>query len=152
VPLSVSTSTSSLTMSSGEQVAVPLQIKISQNMAGNGTLSYAWGSYNPYDASVIFAPQYPSLTSSTVISAQAQLNISTETKPGNYTLALGIETQSVNVWSMIPVEVSRPSPSNATSLLQSITVGVVVVTVSLLVLQLRRKRSQRAGRSQDPTS
>jgi hypothetical protein len=152
VPLSVSSSTNSLIMSTGEQVAIPLQIKISQGMPGNGTLRYAWGSYNPFDASIMFAPQYPPLTSSTVISAQAQLSISTETKPGNYTLALGIETPSVNVWSMISVEVSSPHPSNATPLLELVTVGVTVATVSLLILQLRRRRSQRASRSQDSPS
>jgi virginiamycin B lyase len=144
VPLAASSSTSTLVMSTGEQVAIPLQIKISQDMSGNGTLSYAWGSYNPFDASVTFTPQYPALTSST-ITAQAQLSISTGTKPGNYTLALGIETQSVNVWSMISVEVSSPHPSNAPSLLELITV-VAIAIPSILLLQLRRRRSQRARR------
>jgi len=151
VPLSASSGTSSLIMNTGEQVAIPLQIKISQDMPGNGTIRYAWGSYNPFDASVTFAPQYPPLTSST-FSTQAQLSISTETKPGNYTLALGIETPFVNVWSMISVEVSSTPPSNATPLLELVTVGVSVATVSLLILQLRRRRSQSASGSQDSTS
>ena len=150
LPFAVSSSTSSLIMRTGEQVTIPLQIKISQGMPGNGSLRYAWGSYNPFDASVVFAPQYPHLTDSTVISAQAQLSISTETKPGNYTLALGIETQSVNVWSMISVEVSSPQPSKATLLLELATVGVTAVIASLLILQLRRRRSQRG--TQDSTS
>ncbi len=150
VPLFVSASNSTLFLSAGQGIAIPFQIKISQSMLGNGSLRFAWGSYNPFDATVMFAPQYPSLTSPTTIFAQAQLNISGETQPGNYTLALGIETQSVNVWTMIPVEVSSPQSSNATPLLVSI--GLSVVTASVLIFLLRRRRSHLASGGKVTTS
>ena len=141
IPLSISTSTSSLIMSTGERVTIPIQMEISEAMPGNGTFSYAWGSYNPFDASVTFEPQYPRLTGSTLTATQAQLSISTTVKPGNYTLALGVETQSVYVWSMIPVEVSGPHPSSEVTIFELIIIGVTVAIASLLILQLRRRRS-----------
>jgi len=144
VPLSVYSSTTSIIMTSGEEITIPFQIKISQGIAGNGTLSYSWGSYNPFDASVMFAPQYPLLGNSTTISAQAKLTVSAETKPGNFTLALGIETQTVNVWTMISVEVSSTPPSNSTPLLVLVVVGVALLTVPLL-LRLRRRNFHPSG-------
>jgi len=147
VPLSVYSSTTSIIMTSGEEITIPFQIKISQGIAGNGTLSYSWGSYNPFDASVMFAPQYPLLGNSTTISAQAKLTVSAETKPGNFTLALGIETQTVNVWTMISVEVSSTPPSNSTPLLVLVVVGVALLTVPLL-LRLRRRNFHPTSGSQ----
>ena len=139
VPLFISTSTNSLVTSTDERITIPLQMKISEAMSGNGTFSYAWGSYNPFDASVTFEPKYPRLTGSTVISTQAQLSISTAAKPGNYTLAIGIETKSVNVWSMISVEVSSSHPSNTAPVFELTIIGVAVAAASLLILQLRRR-------------
>jgi hypothetical protein len=57
VPLSVLTPVNSLIVDNGQQVTIPLQIKIQQNLPGNGTLRYAWGSYNPKDVSGIFSSQ-----------------------------------------------------------------------------------------------
>ncbi len=141
VPLSVSGSTSSLILREGEQVTIPFDVEISQGMPGNGTLAYSWGSYNPFDISGILVPQYPALTTPTVVSAEAQLSISARTEPGNYTLAVGIETQSVNVWSMISVEVSS-SHTSMTPLVYVVAVGIVALAAVLLVLVMRRRSSR----------
>ena len=137
VPLTVSSSTSSLILHAGEQAEIPLQIRTIQGISGNGTLSYAWGSYNPYDASATFAPQYPTLNST--VSAQAQLNISPQAKPGNYTLSLGVETESVNVWSMISVEVLTPQSFNFTPFVELAAIGLALVAASTVFLLRRRK-------------
>ena len=143
VPLSVITAESSVTVNDGQQITIPMQVRIVQGMSGNGTLGYAWGSYNPFDVSGLFSPQYPVLTGSTVISAQAHLRISGTTEAGNYTLALGIETQPVNVWRMISVEVVKTHVSNQLLLLDLAAFAVSVVFALSFYMLLRRRRSHR---------
>jgi virginiamycin B lyase len=143
VPLSVITSVSSVTVNDGQQMTFPMQIKIVQAMSENGTLRYAWGSYNPFDVSGLFSPQYPLLISSTVISAQAQLRISETAEAGNYTLALGIETQSVNVWRMISVEVVKSHASNQLPLLDLEALGVAVILALSFYLLRKSRRPDR---------
>jgi hypothetical protein len=141
VPLQVSANTDFIELNGGQYVTVPLQIKVLRGLGGNGTLQYAWGSYNPQDASVAFSPQYPLLAGPAEILAQAELNVSTTTEPGNYTLALGIETPSVNVWTMISVEVMKPSPFNPVPLSLAALGGGVVLAI-LLFIVLRRKSNR----------
>jgi hypothetical protein len=143
VPLSVITPVSSVTVNDGQQMTIPMQIKIVQGMSGNGTLRYAWGSYNPFDVSGLFSPQYPLLTGSTVISAQAQLRISGTAEVGNYTLALGIETQSVNVWRMVSVEVVKSHSSNQLLLLDLEAFGAAVILALSFYVLLKGRRPDR---------
>jgi len=143
VPISVTTPVSSVTVNDGQQTTIPLQIKIVQGMPGNGTLRYSWGSYNPFDVSGMFSPQYPLLTGSTVIPAQAQLRISGTAEVGNYTLALGIETQSVNVWTMISVQVVKSQTSNQLPLLDLSAFAVAMILALSFYVLLKRRRPDR---------
>jgi sugar lactone lactonase YvrE len=143
VPLSVVTPVNSLIVKNGQQVAVPVQIKILRNLPGNGTLRYVWGSYNPKDLSGIFSIQYPSLANRTDISAQAQLSVSAE--PGNYTLGLGIETQSVTVWTMASVEVLGSTASNVIPFAELAALGGAVVLAISIIVVLRHRSSHRVS-------
>lgn len=142
IPISISTPMSSLILSQGQQVTIPLQIKTLQGLQGNGTLLYAWGSYNQIDVSGTFSPQYPVLTGPTEISAQAQFALTKTAQPGNYTLALGIETQSFRVLSMISVEVLTANSSTTIPLLNLAALGLVVVIAVAALIFVRRSRSQ----------
>jgi streptogramin lyase len=138
VPLLVTSTTSSVALNDGESFTIPFQVKVSEAMPGNGTLSYAWGSYNPFDISGAVTPQNPPLTSSAIISAQAKLHLSATTEPGNYTLAIGIETSSVNAWSMISVQVSGSRSPNSASFLY-VAVIVVAALIAIILILFRRK-------------
>ena len=143
VPLSIITQTSSLILTQGQQVAVPVQIKTLQDLQGNGTMLYAWGSYNQKDVSGTFSPQYPILADPTETSTQLQFGISTTIQPGNYTLAVGIETQSVRVLSMISVEVLSSSKSNTVPFLNIAVLGGLVLLAAAALIVVRRRRSHR---------
>jgi virginiamycin B lyase len=140
-PVVLSTPFSSLTLSQGQQMTVPVQIKNLQDLQGNGTSLYAWGSYNPRDVSGTFSPQYPSLAGSTQVTAQ--LTVSRATEPGNYTLALGVRTQNAIVLTMISVEVLSANNATRIPLLNIAVLGGVVVLAVVTLVLVRRNRSRR---------
>jgi len=146
VPPSVFTPISSLTLNEGQEVVIPVQVKILHDMFGNGTLRYAWGSYNPRDISGTISPQYLTLTGSSEVSAEARLTVSATTEPGNYTMALGIETGSVNVWTMVSVKVVRANATNRVLLQEVAGLGVGLVLILSIYVLLRRKRPDRIHR------
>jgi virginiamycin B lyase len=145
LPISVSTPFSSLTLSEGQQATIPLQIRILGDITGNGNLSYAFGSYNPNDASGTLSPQSTPLSSSSEISAQAQLRISHTLEPGSYSLALGIETKSVNVWSLVSIEVVKSTPSNMPLLIGLVALTGVSAFLILVVVLQRHGRLHRTS-------
>lgn len=95
------------------------------------------------DISGTFSPQYLSLTGETETTVQAQFRVSTTTQPGNYTLAVGIETRSFRVLSMISVEVLRSNNSSAASLLNVAVFGGAPILIVVVLVLLRRRRSLR---------
>jgi virginiamycin B lyase len=148
IPVAVLVSDDYLRLSPGDETTLSMLTRTSQNTVGNGTLNYSWSSYNPNDVSVQFSPQYPSLAGPADTNAQAELFISTTAKPGNYTLALGIETARVSVWRMIQVQVTAQTPTTAigtTFILFSMAAVILAVIVIVLVLVLRGKRERRAA-------
>lgn len=153
VPVSIVVPERYLRLSPGDETTISLVTKISQEIMGNGTLRYSWSSYNLMDVSVSFSSQYPSLSSLTVTPSQAELIISTITKPGNYTLGLGIDAGNVTVWSMIQVQVTSQAPT--TSIGQRLTLvsaAILAVVVLVLDLFLFRTRLQRQHVKKTPFS
>ena len=146
IPVSILVSEKYLRLSPGDETTISLLTKTSQDIVGNGTLRSSWSSYTPQDASVSFSSQYPSLAGPADTSAQAELFISTTTKPGNYTLGLGIDTGRVTVWSMVQVQITAQPPTTpiGTSLTLVSAAGVILVVVVLVLgLVLHRARRQR---------
>jgi len=141
-PITVTTPTSSLVVNQGDQFTIPLQIAGIQRFADNGTTLFSWSSYTPTDASAVFTPSNFTL-SATQVSVEAQFTISKNTDPGNYTLALGVETKSVRVLTMVSVEVLKYNqPGLPVQLTSEIVLLVLGVTVALaLFLRRLSKRS-----------
>jgi virginiamycin B lyase len=146
IPLAVVVSDDYLRLSPGDETTLSMLTRTSQNTVGNGTLGYSWTSYNPNDVSVQFSPQYPSLAGPSDTNGQAELFISTTAKPGNYTLALGIETARVSVWRMVQVQLTAQTPTTAfgtTFILFSMAAVILAAIVIVLALALRGKRERR---------
>jgi virginiamycin B lyase len=147
IPVSILASETYLRMSPGDETTISLLTKTSQDIVGNGTLRSSWSSYSPQDASVTFSSQYPSLASASNSSSQAELFISTTTRPGNYTLGLGIETGQVAVWSMIEVQITAqhsttPIATSLTLIFAAVLIFVfVVIVLGLFLLRTSRRRS-----------
>jgi virginiamycin B lyase len=153
VPVSVLVSDTYLRLSPGDETTLSFATRTSENTIGNGTLRYSWSSYNPMDISVQFSPQYPSLAGPADTNAQAELFVSTTTKPGNYTLALGIETARAAVWRMVQVQVTAQAPSTSlgtTFTLFSMAAVILVAIVIVLALVLHGKREHRPAPSATP--
>jgi hypothetical protein len=74
------------------------------------------------------------------ISAQAQMQISTLAEAGNYTLSLGIETRSINVWTMISVKVVKANATNHGLLPQVAGLSVTLILILSIYVLIRRKR------------
>jgi len=152
IPVSILVSEKYLTLSPGDETTISLLTKTSQDIVGNGTLRSSWSSYTPLDASVSFSSQYPSLAGPTSTSAQAELFISTTTKPGNYTLGLGIDTGRVAVWSMVQVQITaQPSTTPIGTSLTLVSAAIVIFVFVVLVLGIVL-RSTRRQRPPSPTS
>lgn len=143
VPVSIGVSDDYLSLTPGDETTISLLTKTSQILIGNGTLRYSWSSYNPKDVSVTFSPQYPSLSSLADIPAQAELILSTNTKPGNYALGLGIDAGGVTVWSMVQVEVApqgSTTPVATSTILGSVAAATLVLVLGLIAFGLRSRR------------
>jgi len=146
VPVSIAVAQTYLDMRPGDETTISLVTRTSQELVGNGTLRYSWSSYNPSDISVSFSSQYPALNSLTDSPSQAELIISTNTKPGNYTLGLGIDTGNVTVWSMIQVQVTSEAPGTSIGTILTVVFAAailaVVLALGLLMLRTRRQRER----------
>jgi len=143
IPIAVTTPTNSMAVNQGDQFSIPLQVTGSQGFTENGTMFSAWSSYTPTDASAVITPN--SFTpGATGVSVQAQLTISKNTDPGNYTLALGMETKSVRVLTMIPVEVLKYNSSTLpiSSTVEVILLVVIVAAAAAVLLRRSSKRTR----------
>ena len=147
VPVSIVVPERYLRLSPGDETTISLVTQASQEIVGNGTLRYSWSSYNLMDVSISFSSQYPSLSSTTETPSQAELIISNSTKPGNYTLGLGIDTGNVTVWSMIQVQVTSQAPTtpigtSLTLVSAAAILAVVVLVTGLVLFKTRPQRQQ----------
>jgi len=147
VPVSIVVPETYLHLSPGDETTISLATRTSREIIGNGTLRYSWSSYNPTDVSVAFSAQYPSLNSMTDSPSQAELFISSTTKPGNYTLGLGFDTGNVTAWSMIHVQVtsttsSTPIGTSLTVVSASAVIAVVAIVMGLVLTRTRPWRQQ----------
>ena len=144
VPLALRLSQHTLTLKAGEQSSVSILSKISEDIGGNGTFQYSWSSYKLADIVVTFSPPYPSLAGLADTTAQAQVRLSSNTDTGNYTLALGIDTGSVRVWTMLQTQVIAASTAGMTSIINQtlLIIGSVVVFAVLVTVLLRIRRRQ----------
>ena len=141
IPIAVTTPTNSIVVNQGDQFSIPLQVAGSQGFTENGTMFSAWSSYTPTDAPGVFTPSNFA-PGTTQVSVQAQLTISKNTDPGNYTLALGVETKSVRVLTMIPVEILKYNSSTLpiTSTVEVILLVAVVAAATAVLLRRSSKR------------
>ena len=147
VPVSIDVPQTYLLLRPGDETTISLVTRTSQELAGNGTLRYSWSSYNLMDISVAFSSPYPSLGSLTDTPSQAELIISSTTKPGNYTLGLGIDTGNVIVWRMIQVQVTAQASTASIGTILTVVftaaiLAVVVVALGLLMFRSRRQRER----------
>jgi virginiamycin B lyase len=155
IPVAILVSEKYLRLSPGDETTISLLTRTSENIVGNGTLRSSWSSYTPQDASVSFSSQYPSLAGPADTGAQAELFISTNTQPGNYTLGLGIDTGRVTVWSMIQVQITTQPLTTpiATSLTLVSAAGVILVVVAFVVgLVLHRARRSPSPETPEQTT
>lgn len=143
VPISLKPSQNQLRLEPGEETSVSVTVMTSQDVGGNGTLQYSWGTYNPREASVAFSPQYPSLAGSADVAVQVKM--SNTVKVGNYALGLGVDVGSVTVWMMVPVQVlppgSKPSIQPPILLLAP---PMLALAGAVLLLSIRRSRRRSA--------
>jgi len=141
IPYIVHLDANSLALEEGQETSLTATVDILQPTEGNGTWNASWSSYNPTDISATFSTQYPSLNSSSVMTAQ--ISISSTTPPGNYTLSIGLDASRVRVWAFATVEVSPSTNGNGTYNQYAPTGEVIVLTLALIaVILLRRKRRQ----------
>lgn len=142
IPITVTTPSASVVVNQGDQFTLPLQVGSTLSFAENGNPFFAWGSYNPGDASATFTPNNLQLGGGPV-SAQAQFTISKNAEPGNYSLAVGVETRSVRVMTLVSVEVLKYNSQSLPISLTLEVVLVVVVAAAALAIFLRQ-RSRRS--------
>ena len=150
VPLAVSASQNILSVGSGGESELSLEVSGPQGLSSTVEYAYSWTSYNAGDLSVTFTPQNVSLANSASASAQVAIKISPTIVPGTYMMGLGVAAGGVRVWTMLPTNVS-PQPS-ATSALQSspwlpfIALFGLVVAVVLLEIRLRASKRHKNPR------
>jgi virginiamycin B lyase len=94
-----------LKLSPGGHGMATALVKISQNLAGNGTLLYSWASYNPQDLSATYSSPYPPLTGPAEAAISVHITVSDRAFPGSYMMGLGINAGAVLVWALIPAVV-----------------------------------------------
>lgn len=112
VPFSLVVSNTHTRIEAGKGTTVPLLIKTTQEIEGNGTLGYSWSSYSHNDVQVSFSPQpYPSFAMSEGASIEAQIKVLNRVSPGNYTLSIGIDAGVVSVSRIVQVEVTQAGPN-----------------------------------------
>ena len=147
IPLSLSASKNTLQLGVGEQTLESLAFVTSQEIVGNGTFRYALTSYNPDELSVIFSPQYPSLSGPSTMSVQAEILPSATMRAGNYTVSFGIDAGSILIWTIVQAHVVAPSQVGDSLLENPILFAVSgIVLVVILGGFLFRELSRRGLR------
>jgi virginiamycin B lyase len=111
VPFSLRVSEGQLRLEAGGETSLSLLANATQGIGGNGTFRYSWSSYVPEEVQVTFSTQYPPLAGLANGPGQANLRVSGNVRPGNYTLGLGIDAGSVLIWSMVQTEVTQAKPA-----------------------------------------
>ena len=152
VPFSLAISEVNLSLAAGEETALTISTNVPSGVAGNGTFTYSWSSYMPSEVGVTFSPNpYPSLEGQESKLGQAEVKVSSKVKPGNYTLAIGIDAGVVRVSSMVQVDVtpanSVPAPFlGYPTLLVLIPLLVVAIAAWFVRKRFSRTQSDSIGR------
>ena len=118
----------------GDTLALSIAARLDTPLDGNATWDYSWSSYNPNDLSVTFSKQYPGLDAAQ-IQTEAQTQLSTKLHPGNYTLAIGLNTGAIRVSTMLTINVQSNSRVNPSSYLP--VVLVVILLAGLVTIRSR---------------
>jgi virginiamycin B lyase len=128
---SVGVGQNELSLAAGREATLTISTYSGSGSAGNGTLTYSWSSYNPNEVTVIFSPDaYPSLEGPANTQDQAQVKVSSKVSPGNYTLAIGIETGTVRASRMVRVYVT---PGGQTGFAFSGTLSYLILALVLAI-------------------
>jgi len=153
VPFSVGVSKDNLSLAAGENTGLSLLTNTTPKVAGNGTFTYSWSSYNPSEVGVAFSPDpYPSLAGPTGKTSEAEIKASSSVSPGNYTLAIGIDAGAVRVSSMVQIQVTQKGRSIAFPGTTVVLYLAPLLAVAVGVLLLRRKFREAAKGRQSTQS
>ncbi|HUK27366.1 MAG TPA: hypothetical protein VLV31_02995 [Candidatus Acidoferrales bacterium] len=147
VPIVVSTSSNSISVNQGDQFTLPVEVKVNGNFSEIGYPFFAWGSYNPNDVSASFNPSNLQLSASPM-SVQGQFTVSKNADPGNYSMAVGIESGSVRVMTLVSVLVVKYNAQSRPILLTLEIVVVVIAAAAALTFFLRRRSKRSSPPSQ----
>ncbi len=128
VPIFVQSPERQLGVAAGGGTTLSIITNTYQDISGNGTLRYSFTSYNPNDLTVTFSPAYMSLAGLAKVPASAQVEISPNTSPGNYTLSLGLDAGEVAVWTMVDVQIT-PQPAATQIPFNQILLAMLVIAL-----------------------
>jgi virginiamycin B lyase len=142
IPLAVSASEDHIRVPAGGQTSLTLELKPQAGYTGGGTFVSSWPSYNPGDMKVTFLDQNISVSGTTGVQMQIEINASPHIRAGSYVLGLGFDAGTVRVWTMVRTEVG-PQPTTPTFNIANIAwlaVGLVIVTLAMVFVANRRIR------------
>jgi hypothetical protein len=142
IPLAVSASEDHIRVPAGGQTSLTLELKPQAGYPGGGTFVSSWPSYNPGDMKVTFLDQNVSVSGTTGVQTQIEINASPHISAGSYVLGLGFDAGTVRVWTMVRTEVG-PQPTTPTFNIANIAwlaVGLVIVTLAMVFVANRRIR------------
>lgn len=138
--LSIATSTSSLTLHDSEKVTVSMSVRNNLDSLVNGTIRYNWSSYRSRDISANMNPRSFELDGHKEISVSAELGTSNAIFPGQYTLALGVETRSIRIWTFIPVTIVKSNPNSLIT--NPYLLILVVLALGTFFVLIKRKHDR----------
>jgi hypothetical protein len=142
IPLAVSASEGHIRVPAGGQTRLTLELKPKPGYVGSGTFVSSWPSYNPGDMKVTFLAQNISVSGTTGVQTQIEINASPHISAGSYVLGLGFDTGTVRVWTMVQTEVG-PQPTTPTFNIANsawLAVGSLIVTLAVVFVVERRIR------------
>ena len=144
VPFSVDVSEHDLSIAAGADTSLTVLTNATPGVAGNGTFTDSWSSYNPNEVQVTFSPNpYPTLLGPTGRTSEAEFKVANSVSPGNYTVSIGIDAGAVRVSSIVRVEVTQGGLSTAPLGLLPLYLALVLAA-AVAGLLLRRKIRQAA--------
>jgi hypothetical protein len=150
IPISLIPSQKSLKFESGAGTTVTLTVKKNQQGSPNGVFDYTWGTYSPDDISVSFSPQNPSFAGMSDVNVEAKIGVIPNTKPGNYTLGLGVDLGDIRVWSMLQTQVLPTTATLAQIPMTTLAISALVfggLGILVIVVRLRKRSSKSANSS-----
>lgn len=138
IPLSLTVSETQLTLRHNAGTALTMTLAPSQEIGGNGTVTYSLSAYNQQDIALQASPHYPQLDSNVQI--QIQLTPSNRMVPGNYTVGLEVDLGQIIISQMIGVTVasSQNSAEYGIPRVAIFWAGIVILLVVVVAIAVRR--------------